>query len=76
MKVAESTALRRSIRAFLPKPVEQEKHMTLFAAVQRIPSWALSQPWKIFVSTGNTLLRTHKGYHENFQIFFICVKRT
>jgi nitroreductase len=42
---------RRSIRAFLPTPVEPEVLTRLFTAAQRAPSWCNVQPWRVAVTT-------------------------
>ena len=62
MNVTEALAARRSVRAFLPKPIEPEKLTTIFAAAARTPSWANSQPWEAFVATGETLERIKAGF--------------
>ena len=66
MKVIEALAARRSIRAFLPKPVEQEKLTAIFEAAVHTPSWANSQPWEVFVATGKKLQKIKKGYQKHY----------
>ena len=66
MKVTEALAARRSIRAFLDKPVEREILTAIFEAAARTPSWANSQPWDVFVATGETLQRIKDGFQENY----------
>ena len=66
MKVTDALVARRSIRAFLDKPVEREKFTAIFEAAARTPSWANSQPWEIFVATGDTLKRIKAGFLENY----------
>ena len=50
--VADAIASRRSIRAFLPKPVPRETLQTLLAAAARAPSGTNTQPWKVYVLQG------------------------
>ena len=64
MKVTEALAKRRSVRAFLPTPVEKEKLTAVFEAAMRTPSWANSQPWEVFVATGAALENIKKSYAE------------
>ena len=66
MEVIEALAKRRSVRAFLSTPVEKEKLASTLEAAIRTPSWANSQPWEVFVATGETLKRIKKGYEENY----------
>jgi nitroreductase len=66
MNVTEAIQNRRSIRAFLPKPIEKEKLDVVLAAASRTPSWANTQPWEIFVVTGETLERIREGYRQKY----------
>ena len=45
---------RRSIRAFLPKPVPREDIEALLQVAARAPSGTNTQPWKVYVLTGAT----------------------
>ena len=66
MKVTEALAKRRSIRAFLPEPVEIEKLLAICRAAMHTPSWANSQPWEVFIAAGDTLDRIKKGYADSY----------
>ncbi|GAB3459443.1 nitroreductase [Massilia terrae] len=44
---------RRSIRAFLPKPVAREDIEKILDVAARAPSGTNIQPWKVYVLTGN-----------------------
>ena len=66
MTVKEALYARRSTRAFLSKSVEEEKLRAVLEAAVRTPSWANSQPWEVFVATGDTLERIKKGYSEKY----------
>jgi nitroreductase len=66
MNVTEAINERHSIRAFLSKPVEREKLDAILAASSRSPSWANTQPWEIFVVTGDTLERIKEGYRQKY----------
>jgi nitroreductase len=66
MNVTDAINWRHSIRAFLPKPVEKEKLDAILAVSVRAPSWANTQPWEIFVVTGDTLEEIRKGYRQKY----------
>ena len=66
MNVVEAITSRHSTRAFLSTPVEREKLDAVLAAAVHSPSWANTQPWEIFVATGNTLERIKKGYQKKY----------
>ena len=55
MNVSEAVASRRSIRAFLDKPVEREVLARVLAKAQRSPSGGNTQPWNAIVLTGDPL---------------------
>ena len=55
--VDEAITSRRSIRAFLPKPVAQEDIQELLSVAARSPSGSNTQPWKVYVLTGATRQR-------------------
>jgi nitroreductase len=46
---------RRSIRAFLPTPVDHATIERILAVSSRAPSGTNTQPWKVHVMTGNSL---------------------
>jgi nitroreductase len=48
---------RRSIRAFLPTPIAREEIEAILAAASRAPSGTNTQPWKVYVVTGEALGR-------------------
>ena len=48
---------RRSLRAFLPKPVTQEDIEAILSVASRAPSGTNTQPWKVYVVTGETKTR-------------------
>jgi len=49
MEVLEAINSRRSIRKFLPKPVEEEKLQAVLEAARQAPSWANMQCWRFLV---------------------------
>ncbi len=66
MNVKDALNTRRSTRAFLSIPVEKDKLTNIFEAAVRTPSWGNTQPWEIFVATGETLDKIKKGYHQKY----------
>jgi nitroreductase len=50
--VDAAIASRRSIRAFLPKPVERADLERILEVAARAPSGTNTQPWKVYVLTG------------------------
>lgn len=48
-------ATRRSIRAFLPTPVPREDIEAILQVAARAPSGTNTQPWKVYVLTGERL---------------------
>jgi nitroreductase len=50
--VDAAIASRRSIRAFLPKPVERADIERILEVAARAPSGTNTQPWKVYVLTG------------------------
>jgi nitroreductase len=50
--VDEAILSRRSVRAFLPDPVEDETIREILAVASRAPSGTNMQPWRVYVMTG------------------------
>jgi nitroreductase len=55
--VDEAIASRRSVRAFLPKPVEESVIREILEVAARAPSGTNMQPWRVYVTTGETKQR-------------------
>jgi nitroreductase len=66
MNTIEAINSRRSTRAFLSKPIPKDILEAIFEAAARTPSWADSQPWEVFVATGETLRRIRDGYLQKY----------
>jgi len=52
LSLDEAMRTRRSIRAFLPKPVPQSLIEAVLALASRAPSGNNAQPWQVYVITG------------------------
>ncbi|MGL4314390.1 MAG: nitroreductase [Sphingomonas sp.] len=57
MQVSEAVAARRSVRGFLPTPVDPALIERLAVAAARAPSGGNVQPWHIDIVTGDALAR-------------------
>ena len=66
MNVTEAINGRHSTRAFLPKPVEKDKLDAILETAAQSPSWANSQPWEVFVASGETLQRIKDGFKQKY----------
>ncbi|KRM94230.1 hypothetical protein FC56_GL001182 [Lentilactobacillus senioris DSM 24302 = JCM 17472] len=54
---------RRAIRDFQSTPVPQADLIDIVRDAQRTPSWGNSQPWKVYIATGDSLAE----YKRRFQ---------
>ncbi len=54
MLVSEALKARKSVRAFLDKPVANDKIMAIMEAVRHTPSGTNTQPWQIAVVSGES----------------------
>ena len=54
---------RRSVRAFLPDPVDERVLRDILRVASRAPSGTNMQPWKVYVTTGEAkeMMRTYLG---------------
>ncbi|MBU6436918.1 MAG: nitroreductase family protein, partial [Betaproteobacteria bacterium] len=50
--VDEAITSRRSIRAFLPKPVSRDTVTDILRVASRAPSGTNTQPWRVYVLSG------------------------
>ena len=57
---------RRSLRAFLPRPVPRETLEHIFAVAQRAPSNCNTQPWLAHVASGESLEALRSRMSERF----------
>lgn len=55
--VDKAITSRRSVRAFLPTPVSEETIREILQVSARAPSGTNMQPWRVYVTTGNTKQR-------------------
>ncbi len=62
--VDEAITTRRSIRAFLPTPVAREDIEAILNVAARAPSGSNTQPWKVYVLTGDVRDRLAKAINE------------
>jgi len=57
MDVGNALRARRTVRAFLPRPVPRETLEAILSDALHTPSWANTQPWAVFVAGGEVLER-------------------
>jgi len=55
--VDQAITSRRSVRAFLPTPVAREDIESILDVARRAPSGSNTQPWKVYVLTGESKAR-------------------
>jgi nitroreductase len=67
MNTIDALNSRYCCRAFKPDPVRKETVLKIIEAATRAPSWANTQPWEIYVATGEVLERLRQAYLKNFQ---------
>ncbi|NWK44679.1 nitroreductase [Ralstonia pickettii] len=59
--VDQAITSRRSVRAFLPTPVAREDIEAILDVARRAPSGSNTQPWKVYVLTGESKARLSKS---------------
>jgi nitroreductase len=57
---------RRSLRAFLPQPVDRHTLEQVFSLAQRAPSNCNTQPWQVHLASGHSLERLRQAMPEKF----------
>ena len=66
MKVSDAVNSRKSIRAFLDKPVDTDLITNLLQLASRAPSGGNLQPWHIYVLNGKIML-DFKGFMNKWE---------
>ncbi len=66
MDVSSSVRGRRSIRKFQPKEVPQEVIREILEDALWAPSWGNTQPWEVYVVTGDTVERFKEANRNRF----------
>jgi len=64
--VTDAVVTRRSLRAFLPKPVNTDLVQQIFKTASRAPSGTNMQPWNVHLLTGNSLRKVSDAVLEDF----------
>jgi nitroreductase len=64
MNVGEALRARRTLRAFVDRPVPRATLEAILSDSLRTPSWANTQPWEIFVAGGTALERIRRASEE------------
>ena len=55
MEFSEVLQNRRSVRCFNDQQIERDTLIGIIKDAQHTPSWANSQPWRVYLATGKTL---------------------
>lgn len=55
MEFSEVLQNRRSVRCFNDRQIERDTLIDIVRDAQQTPSWANSQPWRVYLATGRTL---------------------
>jgi len=63
--VDEAILSRRSVRAFLPDPVDEQTIRDILTVASRAPSGANMQPWKVYVTAGEVKERIGRAVLES-----------
>ncbi|PLC40529.1 nitrobenzoate reductase [Ralstonia pickettii] len=64
--VDQAITSRRSVRAFLPTPVAREDIEAILDVARRAPSGSNTQPWKVYVLTGEAKARLSESVLEAY----------
>ncbi|MGA7278602.1 MAG: nitroreductase [Desulfocapsaceae bacterium] len=67
MQVSEALRKRKSTRAFLQKPVEQQIIIDVLEAAKHSPSGVNTQPWQVAVVTGATRIELQQRIETAFR---------
>lgn len=67
MNVGNALKLRKSTRAFLDKPVEKEKIISVLRAARHAPSGVNAQPWQVAVVSGDRKKRLQELIEKAFR---------
>ncbi|MDH6642318.1 nitroreductase [Ralstonia sp. GP73] len=65
-RVDQAITSRRSVRAFLPTPVAREDIEAILDVARRAPSGSNTQPWKVYVLTGESKARLSESVLEAY----------
>jgi nitroreductase len=60
MQVGDALRARRTVRAFLDRPVPRQTLEAILDDALATPSWANTQPWEIFVAGGDAFERIRR----------------
>ena len=67
MEFSEAVRKRRSIRDFDERPIDKAVLKAIVEEAQWAPSWVNSQPWKVYIATGDTLKAIKKDHLAKVQ---------
>jgi nitroreductase len=66
MDVIDAMKTRFTCRAFTTEPVEKDEILKVIKSALHAPSWGNTQPWEVFIASGESADRLRKAYTERF----------
>jgi nitroreductase len=66
MNVTDAMTSRFTCRAFTSEPVPGETILAVLGTALKAPSWGNTQPWEVFVASGEAADRLRHAYTERF----------
>lgn len=61
MQVEDALKSRHAVRDFTDQPVAKETIQEIVRLAQQTPSWVNSEPWRVYVATGQSLTQIRQG---------------
>ena len=67
MQIRDALITRKSVRAFLPRPVEREKLDAVFEYARYAPSGVNMQPWEVAIVSGESKHKLDEALQQAFE---------
>jgi nitroreductase len=67
MDVKSAIRERKSVRAFFKDPVADDVVKSVIESALWAPSWGNTQPWEVYVVTGDKLIALKKRFRQSFE---------
>ncbi len=66
MDILDALKTRFTCRAFAPKPLDRAIILKVVEAALQAPSWGNTQPWEVFIASGESANRLRQAYKDRF----------
>ena len=66
MDILDALKTRFTCRAFAPKPLDRAIILKVVEAALQAPSWGNTQPWEVFIASGESANRLRNAYKDMF----------